>query len=149
MTSIDPTNLSLNRVSLRVSLKISSLAGWCWIIMKPRTWADLVNLKLLKFSCGFLIKMLLSLDSIPGSHWTFNRQLKLVLLRSKYTGFSRQKLWKNFTENPLTVHIDFVLFKPYFYWWNRPQVNPHTPVAQKVADELVFRRFQGEEVESF
>ena len=25
--------------------------------------------------------------------------------------------------------------------------NPHTPVAQKVADELVFRRFQGEGVE--
>ena len=28
-------------------------------------------------------------------------------------------------------------------------VNPHTPVAQKTADELVFRRFQGEEVEFF
>ena len=28
-------------------------------------------------------------------------------------------------------------------------VNPHTPVAQKVADELVFRRFQGEGVEFF
>ena len=25
--------------------------------------------------------------------------------------------------------------------------NPHTPVAQKVADEVVFRRFQGEGVE--
>ena len=29
----------------------------------------------------------------------------------------------------------------------RERVNPHTPVAQKVADEVVFRRFQGEGVE--
>ena len=28
-------------------------------------------------------------------------------------------------------------------------VNPHTPVVQKVADEVVFRRFQGEGVEFF
>ena len=28
-------------------------------------------------------------------------------------------------------------------------LNPHTPVAQKVADEVVFRRFQGEGVEFF
>ena len=28
-------------------------------------------------------------------------------------------------------------------------VNPHTPVAQKVADEVVFGRFQGEGVEFF
>ena len=28
-------------------------------------------------------------------------------------------------------------------------LNPHTPVAQKVADEVVFRRFIGEEVEFF
>ena len=28
-------------------------------------------------------------------------------------------------------------------------LNPHTPVAQKVADEVVFRRFQGEKVEFF
>ena len=28
-------------------------------------------------------------------------------------------------------------------------VNPHTPIAQKVADEVVFRRFQGEGVEFF
>ena len=27
--------------------------------------------------------------------------------------------------------------------------NPHTPVAQKVSDEVVFRRFQGEGVEVF
>ena len=27
--------------------------------------------------------------------------------------------------------------------------NPHTPVAQKVADEVVFQRFQGEGVEFF
>ena len=27
--------------------------------------------------------------------------------------------------------------------------NPHTPVAQKVTDEVVFRRFKGEEVEFF
>ena len=29
------------------------------------------------------------------------------------------------------------------------QLNPHTPIAQKVADEAVFRRFQGEGVEFF
>ena len=28
-------------------------------------------------------------------------------------------------------------------------VNPHTPVAQKVADDVVFRRFGGEGVEFF
>ena len=28
-------------------------------------------------------------------------------------------------------------------------LNPHTPVTQKVADEVVFRRFQGEGVEFF
>ena len=27
--------------------------------------------------------------------------------------------------------------------------NPHTPVAQKVADEVIFRRFQGEGVKFF
>ena len=27
--------------------------------------------------------------------------------------------------------------------------NPHSPIAQKVADEMVFRRFQGEEVDFF
>ena len=32
---------------------------------------------------------------------------------------------------------------------NEGPVNPHTPVAQKVADEVVFRRFQGEGVEFF
>ena len=28
-------------------------------------------------------------------------------------------------------------------------INPHTPVAQKVADKVVFRRFKGEGVEFF
>ena len=28
-------------------------------------------------------------------------------------------------------------------------IKPHTPVAQKVADEVTFRRFQGEGVEIF
>ena len=28
-------------------------------------------------------------------------------------------------------------------------LNPHTPVAQKAADEVVFRRFEGEVVEFF
>ena len=28
-------------------------------------------------------------------------------------------------------------------------VNPHTPVTQKIADEVVFRRFEGEGVEFF
>ena len=27
--------------------------------------------------------------------------------------------------------------------------NPHTPVAQEIADEVLFRRFQGEGVEFF
>ena len=29
------------------------------------------------------------------------------------------------------------------------QFNPHKPIAQKFADEVVFRRFQGEGVEFF
>ena len=29
------------------------------------------------------------------------------------------------------------------------KLNPHAPVAQKIADEVVFRRFQGEGVEFF
>ena len=29
------------------------------------------------------------------------------------------------------------------------QIDPQAPVAQKIADEVVFRRFQGEEVEFF
>ena len=29
------------------------------------------------------------------------------------------------------------------------QINPQAPVAQKVADEVVFRRFRGEGVEFF
>ena len=29
------------------------------------------------------------------------------------------------------------------------EINPRTPVAQKVADEVVFRRFEGEGVEFF
>ena len=38
----------------------------------------------------------------------------------------------------------------YFYLFLTLSVpNPHTPVAQKVADERVFRRFQGEGVEFF
>ena len=28
-------------------------------------------------------------------------------------------------------------------------LNPQAPVAQKIADEMVFRRFQGEEFEFF
>ena len=28
-------------------------------------------------------------------------------------------------------------------------INPHKPVAQKVAEEVIFRRFQGEGVEFF
>ena len=29
------------------------------------------------------------------------------------------------------------------------EINPHTPIAQKVVDEMVFRRFQGKGVEFF
>ena len=29
------------------------------------------------------------------------------------------------------------------------KLNPHTPVAQKISDEVIFRRFQGESVEFF
>ena len=32
---------------------------------------------------------------------------------------------------------------------NHENINPHTPVSQKVAEEVVFRHFQGEEVEFF
>ena len=32
---------------------------------------------------------------------------------------------------------------------NLYQFNPQAPVAQKIADEVVFRRFQGERVEFF
>ena len=38
--------------------------------------------------------------------------------------------------------------KKYLFCFNY-KINPHTPVAQKVADEVVFRRFQGEGVEVF
>ena len=31
----------------------------------------------------------------------------------------------------------------------KTDVSPHTPVAQKVSDEVVFRRFKGEGVEFF
>ena len=34
-------------------------------------------------------------------------------------------------------------------WQAGGRFNTHTPVAQKVADEVVFRRFQSEEVEFF
>ena len=33
--------------------------------------------------------------------------------------------------------------------WNVLQFNPHTPVTQKVADEVVFRCLQGEGVAFF
>ena len=36
-----------------------------------------------------------------------------------------------------------------FFETNRIIVNPQAPVAQKVADEVVFRRFRGEGVEFF
>ena len=36
--------------------------------------------------------------------------------------------------------------KNYYRNHNLSFVNPHTPVAQKVADEVVFRRFKGEGV---
>ena len=41
----------------------------------------------------------------------------------------------------------------YLVFFNKPltviKFNPHTPVAQKIADEVVFWRFQGEGVEFF
>ena len=36
-----------------------------------------------------------------------------------------------------------------YYTCQKSCLNPHTPVAQKIADEVVFRRFQGERVEFF
>ena len=39
------------------------------------------------------------------------------------------------------LHIDIYFYTLLF--------NPHTPVAEKVADEVVFRRFQSEGVEFF
>ena len=32
---------------------------------------------------------------------------------------------------------------------NQADINPQAPVAQKIADEVVFRHFQGEGVEFF
>ena len=40
------------------------------------------------------------------------------------------------------LHYDWRIFRWGF-------VNPQAPIAQKIADEVVFRRFQGEEVEFF
>ena len=36
-----------------------------------------------------------------------------------------------------------------WFWKFRIMVDPRVPVAQKSADEVVFRYFQGEEVEFF
>ena len=40
------------------------------------------------------------------------------------------------------------LLMPEFYYPKAP-VNPQAPVTQKIADEVVFRRFQGEGLEFF
>ena len=37
----------------------------------------------------------------------------------------------------------------FLIYYSSLPLNPHTPVEQKVADEVVFRRFQGEGVEFF
>ena len=42
-----------------------------------------------------------------------------------------------------TYIFKILSFFMYFY------IEPHTPVAQKIADEVFFRRFQGEGVEFF
>ena len=42
------------------------------------------------------------------------------------------------------------IFDMKFKLWNiRMPINPQAPVAQKITDEMVFRRFQGEGVEFF
>ena len=45
----------------------------------------------------------------------------------------------------LQCSIEFVPFRTLL----ENSLNPHTPVAQKVADKVVFRRFQSEGVEFF
>ena len=49
---------------------------------------------------------------------------------------------RNFRENLDVKHSLFFVQK-------YKQINPQVPVAQKVADEVVFRRFRGEGVEFF
>ena len=48
----------------------------------------------------------------------------------------------NWDNLPILKYLDYVKVL-------NSHVNPQAPIAQKVADELVFRRFQGEGVEFF
>ena len=45
--------------------------------------------------------------------------------------------------------LNFKLSRSHHLKLKIPGVNPQAPVAQKIADEVVFRRFQGEGVEFF
>ena len=63
----------------------------------------------------------------------------------KLVSFMRVKLFNLFLAKKLSRHR-LELFINQFY---EESLSPHSPVAQKVADEVVFRRFQGEGVEFF
>ena len=47
-------------------------------------------------------------------------------------------------KNTKSLQIPFVIVSP-----KSQDINPQAPVAQKIADEVFFRRFQGEGVEFF
>ena len=48
-----------------------------------------------------------------------------------------------FTQNEHEIKLSQVIKRSQLF------INPQTPVAQKVADEVAYRRFQGEGVEFF
>ena len=57
----------------------------------------------------------------------------------------QQELISNNKRSKFRPHLGVeLIYKQDPEWFN-----PHTPIAQKVADEVIFRRFQGEGVEFF
>ena len=54
--------------------------------------------------------------------------------------YPSQDIWENHTS---VLNIHFAKF------YGTCALNPQAPVAQKISDEVVFRRFQGEGVEFF
>ena len=79
--------------------------------------------------------------------------------KPKTTNYRAYFLFTNFLKQ--NFQFNFVLFLFFFiknslrfHYLNfngkiKKNVNPQAPVAQKIADEVVFRRFQGEGVEFF
>ena len=56
-----------------------------------------------------------------------------------------KSIYIKFISEFLVIILDLAQVRQFLKTW----LNPHAPVAQKIADEAVFRRFQGEEVEFF